>query len=160
MERGGEGRGRKAGGAGGGQLARAERRENHPCILLFHPTEGPGPPPPTRDMPINPLPRWGKQSPDRCDSVCPSPLSLPPSPPHTTGHLSAWELIGPDLPPQEIQKAPLPPTFSLQPHSSLLMYTPPGTVLGETQGSCEPHFPTYTLHSRNSPPRDQYLHLA
>ena len=75
-------------------------------------------PPPTRDVPINPLPRWGKHSPDRCDSVCPSPLNLPPSPPYTIGHLSAWELIGPDLPPQEIQKAPLAPTFSLQPHST------------------------------------------
>lgn len=116
-----ERRGRKA---GEGQLARAEcpelegERTTHTFSSSTQQRDQGPPPPPARDMPINPLPRWGKQSPDRCDSACPSPLNVPPSPPHTIGHLSAWELVGPDLPPQGIQKAPLLPTFSLQPHST------------------------------------------
>ena len=90
MERGGEGEGRKA---GEGQLARAEHPElegERTTHAFSSSTQWRDQGPPARDMPINPLPRWDKQSPDSCDSACPSPLNLPQPPPHTLGHLSAW----------------------------------------------------------------------
>ena len=162
MERGGEGEGRKA---GEGQLARAEHPElegERTTHAFSSSTQWRDQGPPARDMPINPLPRWDKQSPDSCDSACPSPLNLPQPPPHTIGHLSAWALVGPDLPPQETQKAPLPPTFSLQPHltphPSCIHYQAPHWERLKAQPN--PTFPPLPLHSSSSLPQGQNLYLA
>lgn len=160
MDRGGEGEGRRGKDSWLG-LSTLNWKEREPPMHFPPPPNGGTRAPPARDMPINPLPRWGKQSPDSCDSACPSALNLPQPPPHTIGHLSAWELVGPDLP-QETQKAPLPPIFSIQPHltphPSCIHYQAPHWERLKAQPN--PTFPPIPPHSSSSLPQGQNLYLA